>query len=97
MPARNKANVSFTLSPDVVEMISELAGMAGWTKTRCVEECVRYAYPELKKRLMALKARYEGVEEEKVDEREKLREEYWRAVLLGKIRSDEWEPEWWAV
>ena len=95
MPARNKANVSFTLSPDVVEMIAELPDIAGWTRTRCVEECVRYAYPELKKRLMVLKAKYEKEEEEKRDERDKLSEEYWRAVILGKIKSDEWEPAWW--
>jgi hypothetical protein len=85
------------LAPDVVAMINELADIAGWTKTRCVEECVRYSYPELKKRLMALKTKHEREEEEKRDEREKLNEEYWRAVILGKIRSDEWEPSWWSV
>jgi hypothetical protein len=96
MPAKNKAIASFTLSPDVMEMINELADITGWTKTRCVEECVRYAYPELKKRLMALKTKREE-EEEKRDEHEKLREEYWRRLYLGQIRQEDWESAWWSV
>jgi hypothetical protein len=80
-----------------MEMINELADIAGWTRTRCVEECVRYAYPELKRRLMSLKAKHDGEEEERGDEREKLRGEYWRRVYLGQIRQEDWEPAWWPV
>ena len=96
MPARNKTTASFTLAPDVVEMIEELASVAGWTKTRCVEECVRYAYPEIKRRLAAAKGgREEG--EKGAGEEERLREKYWRRVYLGQISADEWESEWWPI
>jgi hypothetical protein len=95
---RNRPVTSFTLPFDVVAMIDELAQLAGWSRTRCVEECVRYAYPALKKRLQGVKARREAEEGEGGgDEEERLREEYWRRVYLGQLRRDEWEPEWWAV
>jgi hypothetical protein len=96
MPARYKINVSLTLSPDVVDMIGELANVTGWTRTRCVEECVRYAYPEIKRRFMAIKDRREEGEKGG-NEEERLREEYWRRVYLGQIKAGEWEPEWWPV
>jgi hypothetical protein len=81
-----------------MEMITELANIAGWTKTRCVEECVRYAYPVLKKRFVAFKERRESEEETgKEEEVERLRQEYWRRVYLGQIRQEDWEPAWWPV
>ena len=92
---RTRPVVSFALPQDVIEMIAELAEITGWSRSKCVEECVRYAFPEIKKRFTAIKSRRE--EEEAVDEEEKLREEYWRKVITGQIKADEWEQLWWAI
>ena len=87
--------MSLSLARDVVEMIEDFARLTGWYKRRCVEELVRYAHPELKKRLVALKAKRAEEEEERGDEEERLREEYWRKVFTGQIKANEWEQEWW--
>ena len=89
--------MSLSLAQDVVEMIEDFARLTGWSKSRCVEEFVRYAYPELKKRFMALKAKRGEGEKEREDEEERLREEYWRRLYLGQIRREDWEPAWWPV
>jgi predicted transcriptional regulator len=92
-----KPIASFALSPDVVEMIIELAELTGWSRSRCVEECIRYAFPEIKKRFLSVKTKREGEAREVEEEKERLREEYWRKVLTGQIRAEEWEPEWWLI
>jgi hypothetical protein len=90
--------MSFSLSRDVAEMIEDFARLTGWSKSRCVEEFVRYAYPELKKRFAAFRERRESGEgAKKEEELERLREEYWRRLYLGQIRREEWEQEWWPV
>jgi hypothetical protein len=95
---RRYDTMSFSLSRDVAEMIEDFARLTGWSKSRCVEEFVRYAYPVLKKRFAAFKERREREEEtEREEEVERLRQEYWRRVYLGQIRQEDWEPAWWPV
>jgi hypothetical protein len=40
-----KPIISFTLSLDVVDLIERLCVLTGWSRSRCVEECVRFAFP----------------------------------------------------
>jgi hypothetical protein len=81
-----KPIISFTLSLDVVDLIERLCVLTGWSRSRCVEECVRFAFPEINRRFAAVKK----VDTNKALDDEELRNEYWRKVLLGEIKQGEW-------
>jgi hypothetical protein len=81
-----KPIISFTLSLDVVDLIERLCALTGWSRSRCVEECVRYAFPEINRRFAAAR----GVDTNKDLDEEEMRNTYWRKVFLGEIRRDEW-------
>jgi hypothetical protein len=84
---RNRPNVHVTLPRDVLEMLEELSGLSGWGRSRCIEECVRYAFPELVKRFRALK----GVGGTNKDlDNVGWETEYWKKVILGTAKDYEW-------
>ena len=81
-----KPIISFTLSLDVVDLIERLCVLTGWSRSRCVEECVRFAFPEINRRFAALKR----ADTNKPLDEEEMRNNYWRKVLLGEVKRDEW-------
>jgi hypothetical protein len=88
-----KEHLSLTVPRDVLEMLENLSGLSGWNRSRCVEECVRIAYPILIKKMrehnpMSVKKSDKPTPEDE----ERAREEYWRKVILGKIHGDKWVP-----
>jgi hypothetical protein len=84
---RNRPNIHVTLPRDVLEMLEELEGLSGWNRSRCIEECVRYAFPEIAKRFKALKVKAPA---NKDLEDIYWENEYWRRVILGDAKRHEW-------
>jgi hypothetical protein len=84
---RNRPNVHVTLPRDVLEMLEELSRLSGWGRSRCIEECVRAAYPDMVRRLRALRG---GAGANKDLEDAYWENEYWRRVILGDAKGREW-------
>jgi hypothetical protein len=84
---RNRPNVHVTLPRDVLEMLEELSGLSGWGRSRCIEECVRVAYPDMVKRFKALGGR---ADTNKDLEDVYWENEYWKRVILGDSKRHEW-------
>jgi hypothetical protein len=82
---RHRRVTSLTLSNDVLEMVEELSRLSGWNRSRCVEECVRLAYPNMVKR-------FKDLRKEVVSNAENAYwgNEYWKKVILGDIHADKW-------
>jgi hypothetical protein len=88
-----KEHLSFTVPRDVLEMLENLSGLSGWNRSRCVEECVRIAYPILIKKLKeSSPINVKKPDKPSPEDEERAREEYWRKVILGKIHGDRWVP-----
>jgi hypothetical protein len=92
---RIRLPVHTTVPRDVLEMLDELSKVSGWNKARCVEECVRVAYPILIKKLresnpMTVKKS----DKPSPEDEERAREEYWKKVILGNLKDREWVSMW---
>jgi hypothetical protein len=95
---RKRPDTHVSLPKDVWDMLDELGGLAGWGRSRSIEECVRVAYPVIVKRLKETGVKpLLGKENKKPtpEDEERAREEYWRKVILGNLKDREWVSEWW--
>jgi metal-responsive CopG/Arc/MetJ family transcriptional regulator len=84
---RRKKVISVSLPEYVYAALEELSMLTGWNRSKIVEMAVTIFVSE---KLKALKDRREGEEKQSKDDEEKLREEWWRKVLLGEIHADKW-------
>ena len=69
-----------------MSLVEELMVLTGWDRTRCIEECVRIAAPELIKKFKAVSA-----VSEKVEGYEELSRAYMRRLVFGDLRKGELE------